>query len=131
MRIRKRTLRWAGVLLGLAVTGLLIGWAFLDRLSSAEQRRLEAALVGKTMEDVGRSVGREPYLFVPKHEWARQLPAFQPQSDEDAALGYWEVGPAETDGVVRVTFDQKGIATRVWYRPFPGPIERACAWLRP
>ena len=130
MRIQKRTLRWAGVLLGLALMGLIGGWWSLHDLGVAEQRRIEAAVVGKTRAEIDQWAGHEVYAYVPKEEWAREFPRLQPQSEEDAALGYWTTGPAPTHhGAIRVIFDRNGVATDVRYSSFSGPWQQTRRWL--
>jgi hypothetical protein len=130
MRIHKRTLLWAGVLLGLTLIGLISSWWSLYDLGVAEQRRLDVALVGKTRAEIDQWAGDKAYAYVPKEKWAQELPGFRPQNEEDAALGYWTTGPAPThDGAIRVIFDRNGAATNIRYSSFSGPWQRARRWL--
>ena len=125
--MRQRTKRAAAVLLGLAFTGVVAIALLPSDSTLAEQRRLNGVLAGKTRKEVQLFAGRQPYLYLSKDQWAKEIPGFRPQSDEDAAVGYWVLGPDHYGGI-RVTFDQNGVATDVSYRSFSGPIQSIRRW---
>jgi hypothetical protein len=128
--MQRRLRRAAGIALVVALAALVVVWLLPANSILAEQRRLEAELLGKTRAEVQAWAGRPPYLYLPRDQWAQKVPAYQPENDEDAALGYWTLGPEPAiDGAMRVTFNRDGVATDVAFRSYTGIMHRLRRWL--
>src|SRR5207245_1372782 len=103
----------------LRATAFSIAFAFLAFLalwfsSSGHQGRYEAALIGRTLDEVEAFFGRKPNRYLTRDQLRRRQISCGWEAGHEA-VGHWEGGRPGYQDMVVVVFDGNGKAVDVVY----------------